>query len=574
MRVLVLAGSTAALVLLVVTGLASTLAHTPPGPPDTPDHGVNDSTFHRLWSGDVDDDTVPPNTTAIEELAAYVDIPFTHPPSAVTKWNAGDHHDMPTTDWQTAVAPQDASLTQSTFLKDAYIETFAVTPSTRVHLAPNETPLYVAPNGSVRASIDYRVDLPPGNATNDTRTTWRVIDTTVDATTLHIDGNSATTTSGTQTPILAYRDLDEYVGTEHQFRLTARINATVERTVETRTFDCETPVDDPVNNSTCEEVWITENTTFVDSVTVADAIEVDAYEFVTSVRRVEYPNGDHGIAVRVLQPWQGFTLGNDTVGGTWRFYSARDTTWDTLTEHTANGTRRVDSPSQPLQVHAYPKQPPTASLVATPSEITVLDANGRTRPAPVLPDAIELDEATGEYRTTDRIVIRTSNRSANATLRIHGLVHGTTEHIQLADVNTTSLRSRNVTLDIEDVTQDNVTLHVELRDDETGAPVTPNWTTGTLTVNGHRIRLNTTGQATITLPRRTIYTATYHPGTWYNVNAIDTPARDDTHIAGTIPTLLTTLYHAAIPITTLLIATYLIDRITTWNIWPPWNHLT
>jgi len=572
LRVLTTTVSIATLALVCAIGTTTSLTVTPPGPPTDTDHGVNESTFHTLWSGDTDDGEIPNESTAMQELAGYIDIPYDAPPAAVDQWNAGDHQDFPKTNAETSTHPANVSLTHGAYVKDAYVETFAVSPSTRVHLGPSDTPLYVAPNGTVYATLDYRVQAPSETRTNDTRTSWRVLDTETTETRLLVDGNHESTTEKTHTPVLAYTDLNEEVGTTHQFTVAANVTTTLERTVETRTLHCENGTDTSGNNSTtCTDVWIPNTTTDVENVTVTDTVDVVAYEFLASVRAVEYPDGDLGLAVRVLQPWQGFELDDASVNGSWEFYSARDPAWDTLTRRTHGDQRPVDSPSQPLQVHAYPMPQRSGASATSDAPVDILHTDGRERQAPTLPDAIDLETANGTYTSSDRIVVRTPEVSSKSAVRVQGLVRGMTVEQDLSTIDRPVLATRNVTIDVVNATTDDVTLEVHLVDADTGAPINTDRTTGRLTVDGHRVQTDHTGTGTITLPRRSVYSATYDPGTWWDDDATALGDHDTVYVSGSMAGLLDTLFRAGVPLGIILFGIFLVDRITRWNVWPPWR---
>ncbi|SDN45807.1 hypothetical protein SAMN05192554_1421 [Haloarchaeobius iranensis] len=456
------------------------------GPPTEPDHGVNETTFDRLWSGDPDNGSIPADSSAMGELAAYVDIPFDAPPRAVDQWNEGDHAEFPETDWRTSAVPENTATSRGVFVRDAYVRTFAISPSTRAHLSPNETSLYVAPNGTVFATLDYRVDLPPSTNTSDERKTWSVLDTESEVA-LRIDNTTVDTVEGTATPTLTYAELNERPGTEHMLTVDAEITVTLEELVETRVEHCT----DPDNESTCEEVWVRNATTHVETISVRDSTDVTAYELVASVRAVEYPNGDLGVGVTSPQPWQGFALENGSVSGSWGFYSARDSDWDTLERWQAwNHSITVVSPSVPLQVHAFPSPQSRGPETATEGSVDVLASDGHTAPAPSLPESIDLDVATGEFTSSDRIAVRDDGSSRKTPVVVHGLVRGVTVERSLGELDRVDLATRNLTVDVVEVSEDNVTLAVTLRDNETGAPISTDWTTGIVRVNGEPVQTN------------------------------------------------------------------------------------
>ncbi len=197
-------------------------------PPNETDHGVNESTFHTLWSGDTDAgvETLPDSADSdMAELAGLTDIPYNSPPQAVEQWNSGDHREFPETDPGVSIHPSNASLSDGRFVNDAYVDVFAVQPSTRARISRTDQPHYVAPNGSVLATADYRVDVPDDTASSERQSEWSLSSHGITETRLLVDETVETTTRGTHTPRLRYTDLDAYRGTDHTLSVeTALVN--------------------------------------------------------------------------------------------------------------------------------------------------------------------------------------------------------------------------------------------------------------------------------------------------------------------------------------------------------------
>ncbi|MFB6284421.1 MAG: hypothetical protein ABEK59_10915, partial [Halobacteria archaeon] len=123
-------------------------------PPDDPDHGVNESTFPLLWSGDEDGNLSSGGggdneTIAMRQLASGTDIPFNTPPPAVRTWNDGELDEFPPTNRSVSIRPTSADTESGRFVKDAHATMFAVQPSTRARLSSASQPLYVARDGTV-----------------------------------------------------------------------------------------------------------------------------------------------------------------------------------------------------------------------------------------------------------------------------------------------------------------------------------------------------------------------------------------------------------------------------------------
>lgn len=179
--------------VVAVAGSLDTTApsnDSPAVPSDGPDYGVNNSTFQRLWSEDADngnlsaDDFDDANVSSRAEFAHRVarstDVPFARPPRAAEDWNRGDFTDFAHGGQGTSVHPEQASLEDGVYIKDAYVSIFAVQPSTILHTG-NETTHYVAPDGEVPVLSDYRVAVPQSNRTGPRQEQWSVEQTRIES---------------------------------------------------------------------------------------------------------------------------------------------------------------------------------------------------------------------------------------------------------------------------------------------------------------------------------------------------------------------------------------------------------
>ncbi|WP_256393035.1 hypothetical protein [Natronoarchaeum rubrum] len=531
-------------------------------PPVDPGHGINETTFPLLWSGDVDNATGTPtsggtSTSAYGELATYTDIPFADPPEAIDRWNRGEHAAFPETSRETSIHPEHANLENGVFVKDAYVEVFAVSPSTRARLSPDEMPLYVAPEGQVLGTTDYRVETPATRLDNETRTTWSVSDHAIDETRLYVDGTLEATQSGTHTPSLSYDGLSELPGQTHTLTVETDISVTLRRAIETCT--------DGDNANVCE-LERTAVTFPTDRRTVSTDFEVAVHEPTVAGTRTRYPNGDLGVAVFTSDPWRGFDVGATTVTGVWQFYSARDPSWDTLVHSTDGDDERSHSSIHPLQVSAFPSATgPSATPRATS---TLLDTYGIERDPPGLPEDVELDVVTDPYTATYGIVARidAADRTPE-TLTSTGLVSGVEGDYQIESFYEVSTNESTLTLAIENTTDEHVTVSISLEDAATGTPINTTDEVDTVVVNGQQVDTDETGTATLTLPRTAGgITARYEPGSWWRTSQAYIGDTDTVYVEGGTLAVLQTLYRMAIPIVSILFAVYLLERTTGWRI--------
>jgi len=531
-------------------------------PPSEPDHGINETTFPLLWSGDADGETgnttdggVP--ATAEGELAAYTDIPFADPAGAVEQWNRGEHTSFPETSRDTSIHPEHADLENGVFVKDAYVEIFAVVPSTRARLDSSETPLYVAPKGEVLVTTDYRVETPSTQLDNETRTTWSVSDHEIDETRLLVDGAVESTQRGTHTPALSYDDLDEYEGQDHTLTVETDISVTLRRTTET----CV----DGENASVCE---LERSTVEYPSErrTVSTDLDITVHEPTIAGTRTRYPNGDLGVAVFTSDPWRGFIVGDTTVTGVWQFYSARDPSWDQLVHSTDGADRIRHSPIHPLQVSAFPSA--TGPSATPQAASTQLDTCGIERDPPQLPDDVALDVVTDPYTASYGIVARIeTDEDAPETLTSTGLVSGVEADHSIDSFYEVLTNESALSLTVENATDEQVTVTVSLEDAATGVPINTTDEVDTIVVNGQHVDTDANGTATLTMPRTAGgITARYEPGPWWRTPQAYVGDTDTVYVEGGTLALLQMLYRMAIPIASILFGVYLLERTTGWRI--------
>lgn len=534
-------------------------------PPNSTDHGVLEETFHKLWSEDQDgatDSANLSNGSAVEQLGEGTDIPFNSPPQAVEQWNQGDHQEFPETNSSVSIHPPDANLTNKQFIKEAYAEVFAVQPSTRARLSSSRQPLYVAPNGTLRGTVDYRVAVPSNDTSGDRRVYWSLKSHQIEETKLLVDGGEETTAGGSHTPVLSY-SLDGYASEKHQLTLQANISIRLRKEVEICTAHND--------EGDCTS-WESSVSYPIESVTVTDTIEATEYELAVSGYIAEYPNGDLGLVVYKNQPWLGYQLPNGDVRGVWRFYSARDTDWDTLVYSSDDGQQITHSPLHPLQVNAYPIE--TGPTPSPRQNVTILDVYGTSTSPPTLPSDVHLDILTDPYTASYGIATRTATDEQLETVRAWGLVRGVEAERPADEFARIQISESNLTLKVVDQTEATVTVRVSLQNASTGAPINTDDRDGYIVVNGQR--LNTTGNGTVTTTIERSpggVTARYEPGHWWLNLPGYTGDSDTVLLQGTALQILSTLFRIGVPVSLFLFAVFLIDRITGWRIWPPWRSL-
>lgn len=522
-----------ALSAVLLTGLASTVAIASPPRPGTEGNGLTQNESATLWSKDDDSqaisdtaylDTYGETRTPIQAVANQTDLTFKRPPETASIWTRHDHGDYEPGGRSASVYPSGAELKDSRFVKDAHATVFSVTPSTKAHQSPEEVTWYVAPKGRVLGAVDYRVRTPRDIETENRSVSWRVVSHEISTTRLRWNGAVVTRADGSHRSNLSY----SLHGRDGELVLEADIEVTLEKTTEEAYYVTLTG---PNGTNRTEKRWQSSTTTVDDSVTVSDRLNVEVYDLSVTQYRTEYPDGSVGIAVFQSRPWQGYTLGTNgsaSVRGVWRFYTARDTGWDTLTRTTAEGESHFESDALPVYVHAYPsKLGLRADPVQTGPEITNVWGTAYETPRSTIDENVDVDVVASSYETSYGVAIR-SPRSTPGQLTVRGIVRGETTTIDPpANGDVQQVRESSLSLEILSQNESGATLLVELVDAETGEPIRLHQTdsprdppdldesrSGYVTLADHRIETNASGMATVRINDHGLYTARYHPGSW------------------------------------------------------------
>ena len=566
-------GLTLSLALLLVTTL-STVASGDPPRPGTTNSNLTESEEATLWSKQPAEAYVSneeyreaygANRTTIHEVANGTDLTFAEPPSTARRWTRYAHGEFEPGGRDVSRYPPTANRTNGSFIRDAHATIFAVSPSTRAYVSPDDQRFYVPTEGTVLGVVDYRVAGPPTPGSNVTDDAWQVESHEITETRLYADGEELAGGPGSHRPALAYTT-DE------------ASNLTLEADIEV-TLRVEDAADDVVNESdrTRTGDLVTE------TVTVSDTVDVDLYDLRASVHYAEYPNGETGASIYQTEPWQGYTLessGQARVRGVWRFFTARDTDWDTLVESTGTETRRVDSDVLPVYVHAYPsKLGPRAKPEYAGPEILRTWGEEQASPQGELPENVTVDVVTEPYEPTYGLAVRSRFFEPEA-LTVHGIVHGTEAEIIGPVDGERSLRESDLSAEIIAENETGITVLLTLENAETGdpivladddrvAPIGNLEREGYIAIDGRRVKTNATGEAVVHLTEQGVYTARYEPASWldsYPVYAGDT-ATVRWHALGTIDGWVNLLTRTGLVLSPFLLLWYAGHRLGTMFRW-------
>ncbi|MFP8890802.1 hypothetical protein ACLI4U_13675 [Natrialbaceae archaeon A-CW2] len=453
--------------------------------------------------------------TAMQELASCTDITFNEPPDTAARWTSAEFPHLEAGDTDTSVYPSHAERVDSVAIADAHATIFAILPSTKAHLDPTDSVYYVAPTGEVRGFVDYRVRLENSRQPlHENQTVERSLtSTSIQEVRLKRDGDVHVRADGTHTPLL-----------EYDFERGGPATLTLEADIETALEEVTTTIGNDSEQ--------TETRTIEETVTVTHDIDVVVYDLRASVYQARYPDGDAGVAIYTSQPWHGYTLTSDgevNVSGIWRYYTARDTDWDELTQGTRHGEEVFNSSVRPVFVHAYPSAiGPRVEPIRDGPDILEVWGRERDSPEPAIHENVEIDVVSGTYTDSSGLALRYDTIDRDE-IAVAGIVRGVHAELIEPDGSTErEIRESELTIERLESNATSATFLIELRDVETGSPITlENWAddprlsvigqdsrSGYITVGNEIVRTDLSGRVEVTVTQPGIYTATYHPGSW------------------------------------------------------------
>lgn len=433
------------------------------------------------------------NRSSLAALANGSDLTFERPPPVARWWTTHEFPDLDPGGWNASTYPVGADLAVgringSPVIHDAHATVFAAQPSTVAHVANGTERLYLAPRGSLLGLVDYRVTIPPArtirpprnvsipdNATvrpGTRRVRWCLQTASVRRIRLRQDGRVVATgevAGYNATPVLNY----SLQGTG---ATTLRLEATIAVTLRKRTdrYRCENATTADLDRSSCR--WVVNGSRSIETtVEVADTVDGTVYDLDPAVSTVQYPgpNGDVGIAVFQQVPWQGYVIGADNstgVNGVWRFYTARDTSWDVLVVSNGTATERIRSPALPVAVHAVPSK--LGPTVDDRGDIRILDTWGESVPAPrgTLAETVHVGTIPDRYTPTWGLAVRTDGTPSTVT--IEGIVAGVNATVRSTARDRTR-RIHNTTIEAQVVAANRsaAVVEVRLRDTASGRPI-------------------------------------------------------------------------------------------------------
>ncbi len=573
------AAATSIAILLTLTSFAATAAADEFTPPEERSHQV-DGDFHKLWSQYHTDNLDPSSTEAVEFMSSSSGYLYLEPPRAPDRWNRREIQEFEGGGNDSSIYPGhrtgDLKDGDGGLIHDAYVEVFAVTPSTKVHYGgvpedidegqdaagsqqleipdtPEDTLLVPEEGGEIHLAMDYRVD---GSVDEQDVQLWvydgryqveQVIDP--DHPAEAIWQGSGPEAGGSITA--SYNELE--AGFSGELAVSAFVGVQAGGEID------EEPDD---------------------GVTVDTSVEVTPYGFQEDGpppalgRAGVHPDGSSALFLAFLEErgWSSIEFDDGTtVHSNLRFYSARDTDWDTALRSNATETWGDTRGYHPLQVHAYPSR----SGVTVSGEATVEEAIGPPRTPPELPGDVAFDLPDEVYMSPNLLDVR--HGASTHSVSIQGAVRSSYGEPRMSPT-TQEIRDTDLDIEVQQRRGDMVQLAVRLEDSE-GNPIDTRTGDDYIEIAGHgevQTGLDGTTLVNLSTPASAGVTANYVAGDWH-----EAPEGEPGYLDTRAVTVLNQDYSPAeeagmllqllMFLTPFFILVYMFDRMLGLELWPPWR---
>lgn len=557
--------------------------------------GPNSTTVARLWSGDEDMAGEASGRRPAGDLLALVDYPFAEPPPAVDRWNALSLQEFPRTDVSTSVSPPGADRRNRDWIRDAYLEIYAVSPGTLVHRTATDTRTFIRPTGTVSATTDYRIQLPP-----DTRrsyspppprpghrvlvsraVTHRLVSATESDVTLAADGVTIATDRPTATPAIHYAGLPR--STRH-LEIAMTISATIEVTTRKQYRRARRVCHQVGNVTRCSTRystdWTTDRAYPSRDLTVRDTVRVRVSNLAPTVEAVTFVDGRDLLVINQSAgtPWSLARLPDgSTVHNGWSFYAAGDRDWARLARHDDTGTEHVQSAAIPLGLHAFPAAGGPYIPRGQPTALTIVKTWGPIEDPPTLPGSITVPVVTDRFEQSRAVAIQAEDPlPMGGSLRVQGLVRGSTARPTVTASRHQRATTLTLSVDALDRRAGTAEVDVRLTESASGRPIDLRARPGSIVVNGISLDTDSTGRTRATVPIASrVVTARYVPGPWWTTDPAFAPSTDRETLPVRWPDPRRILEAGVLLLAVLaplFLLVYLIDRVTGRSgLWPPWR---
>jgi hypothetical protein len=428
---------------------------------------------------------------------------LSRPPAYADTWSQNSHQTLTAAltaadvrSHRFAVVPRGAETSDGQYLKDAHATIHALGPQTVIH-GDRGTQRYIAPEGSVRGLVDYRVEKPEdytqrfGRDTGIVRQTYEyeVLNHGIRSVSLNTDNGGSETEPG---PFPAFDYTYARGESPGQFTLRATVRASIKTTVTTvRKVEQRGDFDDDneTETRTVRRVSTTE-TVSSETLTVDDSRNVEVYRLggvsATYVPLPENPARNRpprtALAIGSRTPWAGYSVPHerpyqreavtDRVTTRWRFYTTADRDWTRLGFRAEGESVRVRSPprTRPVVVHAV-RVPNT--LTAAPGAgdggPRAVRALGRQRGASQgVNENVQVANRLERTYSVEKTIARhqdTVGPSENNPVRVYGVVAGVNRTIRVGEMDRREVSQPELSVEEVESEGRTTTLRVTLTDD-------------------------------------------------------------------------------------------------------------
>jgi len=463
-------------------------------------HGDASQYFRSMWSGDPDYSTLTESDRDGGDNLAPMstcqsDRVFKQPPDAVA-WNDPEHESYRGSSKKFAARPTGVGWdwwAGGGYIRDSYVAIFSISPSTVVH-QQDGTQRFAAPNGTVRAIVDYRLREP-----SDSDKTLNNYST---ETKLYVNGTEVDSSSS-DSPELEYKDIS---GTA-ELRVETSISATIKTVTTGISYRVINGTKEPYIDHEFSYTTYTQTLSDTETVRVQNLSGLAVEGGAGTIHQPGAPVNDTVVGVSIPGVWRslesesGYRVHNE-----WRYYTRADASW---TEWETSGEGPEDDEYdgiRPLEVHAVP--------VTDQPEVTrwrLGEQRGNDRfepdlhanvtqatmaPQPSLPPEINIEREPESPTDTHLRIWSTESLRNTGDFQINGIVRG--HSVPTSEL--TPIREVNITADVVSESEDQTDLKV-LVETQAGDPVKQ----GQLTIKTREATVQrslsgTGGEVVVTLP--------------------------------------------------------------------------
>jgi hypothetical protein len=517
---------------------------------ESPQHGYNASEIQAGLSLDPDTNYQSNADFGNNTFGARVDATdavYTRPRATYRDWNKQEHMGFSPGGESASRYPESATLYDGRWIRDAHATRFRHSPSTIAYY-DNKAIKYTGSEGTVRGVVDYRVKQPisdgrPGNPHRFETFRDRSLkdhsiksvcvirklerSQIVDRENVCQDGPWVIgTDSPSPHPAIDYANQNQRSPTN--YTLVAVIEASVNVKVE--------QYRDNDNDDEYDPEWdVVDEYVATDTVIATDQWVATPYDFQetafsqTNYSGTQYEDGRSGVYFEAPEhPWAGLKVDDTYVSSEWRFYSHRNTDWDTVTKTTNTGDKTTATyETVPIQNYAVPS--PYGVKIQQPSQgsdITVADVKQneeQTIPTKASHENLSIRFAGNQSKPLPRNYSRVTALTVQGdnigydNVTAKGAVNGSEK-----DAGTAALRfdvdrkESNLTARVDEANSTHVAVNIWLHDEDGNPIALGERHRGVIRLPTNRtIQTNRTGQARVVIENHTTGRIQYEPEIWH-----------------------------------------------------------